>query len=87
VRYANANAPPGLLVHGLDDRRVLPVQTRQLRDALTAQGSRVEMELYEGSGHADTVAAFSLFKREQSPLFERVIRFIGKVTRSDAKLP
>lgn len=80
VHYANPQAPPALLVHGLDDRRVLPVQTRQLREALSAQQSRVEMELYERCGHADTVAAFSAFRRQRLPISDRVFRFIDSVT-------
>lgn len=86
VHYAHPHSPPGLLVHGLEDRRVLPAQARQLRDALAARQSRVEMELYEHCGHADTVAAFSAFKRQRLPIEDRVFRFLANITRSSGQM-
>jgi acetyl esterase/lipase len=58
------------------------VQTRQLRDALAAKGVSVEMELYEGGSHADTVAGFSVFKRKRVPSLERVVAFIRRVANA-----
>ena len=80
VRFAAAHAPPALLLHGLEDHRVLPLQTRQLRDALVFRGVSVEMELYEGVSHADTIAGFSVFERSRIPTLERVVRFVRGVT-------
>ncbi len=80
--HVSAHAPPALLLHGLDDTRVRPVQTRQLRDALAAKGVSVEMELYEGGSHADTVAGFSVFKRKRVPSLERVVAFIRRVANA-----
>jgi len=85
VRNAHSEAPPTLLLHGLEDQRVSPVQTRQFRDALAAHGVSVEMELYEGASHADTIAAFSVFERKRVPELERVIGFIRNVARSKAR--
>ncbi len=83
VQYVSAHAPPALLLHGLDDTRVKPEQTRQLRDALAARGANVEMELYEGGGHADTVAGFSVFERKRMPSFERVVEFVRRVAKAN----
>jgi len=81
VQYANSKAPPVLLLHGLDDERVKFLETRQLRDALIARGVSVEMELYEGGSHADTVAGFSVFRRERVPTLQRVVDFVRRITR------
>jgi len=85
VRYAAAHAPPALLLHGLDDHRVLPIQTRQLRDALISNEVSVEMELYEGLSHADTVAGFSVFERNRVPTLERIVRFVRRVTAPEPR--
>jgi acetyl esterase/lipase len=84
VRYASAQAPPTLLLHGLDDRRVSPRQTRQFRDALSAKGVSVEMELYEDDGHADTVACFSKLTHHM-PEFERVMAFIKNIAGTQSR--
>jgi len=85
VRYATARAPPALLLHGLEDRRVLAIQTRQLRDALASKGASVEMELYEGADHADTVAGFSVFERKRIPALDRVVLFVRRVASADMR--
>jgi dipeptidyl aminopeptidase/acylaminoacyl peptidase len=84
VRFVHPQAPPTLLLHGLEDQRVLPQQTRQFRDALTAYGVSVEMELYKGASHADTIAAFSVFEPTRMPELERIIGFIRNVARAKA---
>ena len=80
VRFASAQAPPALLVHGLDDRVVSPAHTEKLRAALIAHHVRVETGLYPGRGHVDTVAAFSLAARYRVPVLERTVRFIDGVS-------
>jgi len=85
VRYATAWAPPALLLHGLEDHRVSVIQTRQLRDALASKGASVEMELYEGADHADTIAGFSVFERKRVPTLDRVVLFIRRVTSADMR--
>jgi dipeptidyl aminopeptidase/acylaminoacyl peptidase len=85
VRYATARAPPALLLHGLEDHRVLAIQTRQLRDALASKGASVEMELYEGADHADTVAGFSVFERKRVPTLDRVVLFVRRVTSAEMR--
>ncbi len=73
----DARAPPTLLLHGRADQRVYYVShTQQLHDALLAQGAHVEMELYAGAAHADTVQGFSAFRRHRAPTLERVLLFL-----------
>jgi acetyl esterase/lipase len=79
LQYASSRAPPTLLLHGLEDQRVDPMQARQLRDALAAQGVRVELELYEGQDHAAPVVGFTVFERKRVPTLERAVRFIRSV--------
>jgi acetyl esterase/lipase len=69
-------APPSLLLHGLEDRLVNPVETMRLRNELVRHGVHVEMELYSGRSHADTVAAFSPLARRRMPALQSAARFI-----------
>ncbi len=79
VQQVTAQAPVTLLLHGLADKRVYSTHTQQLHDALVARGVQVEMELYPGASHADTIQGFSLFKRRRAPTLERVLRFLKQV--------
>jgi acetyl esterase/lipase len=74
--HVDRQAPPSLLVHGLADRLVNPVETVRLRNALARHGVHVEMELYSGRSHADTVAAFSPLARRRMPSLRSAARFI-----------
>jgi len=75
--HVDRHAPPSLLLHGLDDRCVNPVETVRLRNALARHGVHVQMELYSGRSHADTVAAFSPLARRRTPALDSAERFIA----------
>ncbi len=80
VRFVSDHSPPTLLIHGLNDTIVSPTHTQKLRDALEEHGVRVETELYEGEGHSDTIASFSVLARRRTPALARTVRFIESVT-------
>jgi acetyl esterase/lipase len=80
----DSEAPPSLLLHGLEDRLVNPQETVRLRNALVRHGVHVEMELYSGRSHADTVAAFSLLSRRRLPALKSAARFIDRLRPSHA---
>jgi acetyl esterase/lipase len=70
-----AQAPPALLLHGGDDEVVWPVQAEQMAAALRAAGVAVDLEIYAGRGHADTVAALSWAGR--APVLAAIQRFVS----------
>jgi acetyl esterase/lipase len=76
VRFVTSQAPPTFLAHGLSDNWVSARQTEQLRDALRANGVRVEAELYPDTGHAATVASFSKAARGSAPTLDRSVLFL-----------
>ncbi|HSO43076.1 MAG TPA: prolyl oligopeptidase family serine peptidase, partial [Rhodospirillales bacterium] len=59
VRFVGPGAPPMLLLHGLDDGTVKPVNSRRLARSLDRVGSEVELIEYEGLGHYLIVAALA----------------------------
>jgi acetyl esterase/lipase len=84
LRFVTAQAPPTFLAHGVDDTWVSVRQAEKLRDALQAQGVRVETELYPDTGHAATVAAFSKAARGSAPTLDQAVAFLDSLTSSTA---
>ena len=82
VHFVTRQAPPAFLAHGLKDTVVSVAQTEQLRDALSANGVRVEAHLYPGRSHTDTVAALSIPARGRAPVLDQAVAFIQSVTAS-----
>jgi acetyl esterase/lipase len=85
--HVDAAAPPTLLLHGLRDRLVNPLETVRLRNALVRHGVHVEMGLYPGRSHADTVAAFSPLARRRLPALQSAVRFIDRIRSAPAIPP
>jgi acetyl esterase/lipase len=82
LRFANSQAPPTFLAHGLSDGLVSVRQTEKLRDALQSKGVRVEAELYPDTGHAATIAGFSKPARGSAPTLDQAVAFLGTLTSS-----
>jgi acetyl esterase/lipase len=77
INFVRSDAPPMLLVHGMQDDTVWPKNSRNLATALIARGVRVELKLYPGCGHADTVAALSLPARGRAPTLADLAAFLS----------
>ncbi len=76
VQRVSTASPPTLLVHGADDDVVWPSHSEEFAAALRAVGVPVQLELYAGRGHADTVAALSIPGRGRAPVLDAVRGFI-----------
>ncbi len=88
VRFVDAQSPPTLLLHGSDDKEVLPEEAVELRDAMLRQHLRVELHIYEHRGHGDTVASFAPVARWRTPAVKDVVAFVKEVTTpSDTASP
>jgi acetyl esterase/lipase len=79
IRFVDADAPPTLLLHGANDRDVLPQEAIQLRDALERNHVRVELHIYPHRGHGDTVASFAPLTRWRTPAVKQTVAFIQSV--------
>jgi acetyl esterase/lipase len=76
INFVRADAPPMLLVHGLNDDTVWPKNSRNLASALSARGVPVTFKLYPHLDHADTVAAMSLPARGRAPTVADIAAFV-----------
>jgi acetyl esterase/lipase len=78
INFVRADAPPMLLVHGLNDDTVRPKNSRNLAAALSALGVPVTLKLYPKLWHADTVAALTTLLRGRAPTLADITAFIGR---------
>ena len=79
IRFVDAHSPPTLLLHGADDKEVLPQEAIELRDAMLHDHLQVELDLYPHRGHGDTVASFAPVTRWRTPALQDTLTFINSV--------
>jgi acetyl esterase/lipase len=84
IRFVDAHSPPTLLLHGTDDKEVLPQEAIELRDKMLQEHLQVELHLYQHRGHGDTVASFAPVARWRTPAVKDTITFIKRVTGGQA---
>jgi acetyl esterase/lipase len=77
INFVRRDAPPMLLLHGLDDVTVLPKNSRNLATALNAAGGSATLKLYPKRGHADTIAALATLARGRAPTRADILTFVG----------
>jgi acetyl esterase/lipase len=81
IRFVDSAAPPTLLLHGADDRVVLPEEAIQLHDALARNHVRVELHIYPHRGHGATVASLAPLTEWRTPAVRQIASFIESVTQ------
>lgn len=77
IEFVRADAPPALLIQGLNDHLVWPKNSINLAAALRAKGVAVRLELYPHLTHADTVAALSIPARGRAPTLADIVSFVA----------
>ena len=77
ITYANAHAPPMLLLVGSDDHTVGEKDTIALYNRLHALGAPVSDKIYPGIGHIGIVAAFAPVLRWYAPTLRDTWQFIA----------
>ena len=79
TELVTGQAPPALVMHGLDDETVKPWNTRTFAQALDAAGVTVVKSEFPGIGHVGLVLALSRPFRWRAPVLAEITDFIGKV--------
>lgn len=80
IHYADASAPPVLLLHGKDDDTVWPKNSINLAAKLRAAGVASELKVYPDLGHVGIVTALARPFRGDVPVLADVTRFAHRVT-------
>ena len=79
IRFVDAQSPPTLLLHGSDDKEVLPQEAIDLKDEMLRQHLRVDLHIYPHRGHGDTVASFAPVARWRTSAVKDVVTFVNEV--------
>ena len=80
ISFARAGAPPMLLMHGTADTIVQPRNSEALAAKLAALGALVELKLYSGKSHTDTIKSLSPAFRGSTPALADSIAFLRRLT-------
>jgi dipeptidyl aminopeptidase/acylaminoacyl peptidase len=75
ITFAGAGDPPSLLVTGDADQTVGVHNSENLAALLRRAGVPVELEIYPGLSHADTLLALSRPLRDDAPVLSDVAGF------------
>ncbi len=86
IRFVSADVPPTLLIHGTDDKVVLPANSERLAERLSELGVDVTLKLYKGAGHAEVVAALAPPLDFTGTTLEDVRKFLDSHRKQAAKL-
>jgi acetyl esterase/lipase len=78
IGFADAAAPPLLLLHGAADRIVLPRNSLALAERVRAAGGGAEAKLYPEVGHAGTLLALAPWFSGRAPVLEDIGRFLAR---------
>jgi len=80
IRFVDAQSTPTLLLHGSDDKEVLPQEAIDLADEMLRQHLSVELHIYPHRGHGDTVASFAPVARWRTTAVKDLVNFVKEVT-------
>ncbi len=79
IHYADASAPPVLLLHGGEDDTVWPKNSIHLEARLKAAGAQAELNIYPELGHVGIVTALARPFRGRAPVLADVAAFARRV--------
>lgn len=80
VRFASADAPPTLLVHGGDDNTVYPGNSRRLAARLREAGAIAELKIYPGTGHRRVAAALAPSLKFTANTLDDALAFTDRIS-------
>ncbi|MBC8026534.1 MAG: alpha/beta hydrolase [Steroidobacteraceae bacterium] len=80
VQRAQSGAPPALLIHGDADTVVSVNHARRMAERLGVLGIAVDLRIFPGRGHADTIAPFAKAAPRKLPVLAEIDRFVAKTS-------
>ena len=87
ISFARSDAPPMLLMHGTADTIARPYNSERLAAKLSALGAPVELRLYPGKSHIDTIKSLSPAFRGSTPALADGIAFLRRHTALPTSRP
>jgi len=81
IAFVTKDAPPSLLIHGLEDTIVQLKNAYEMEKALKAAGASVRLIEYPGIGHIGLITALSRPLRWRAPVLQEMVDFIQSLPR------
>lgn len=78
ITYARGDAPPLLLLTGLDDTTVLPRNGQRLKAAINDVNGEADIIEYPNVDHAEIIMAYARPFRSKAPALQDMLRFVEK---------
>ncbi len=78
LSFVRGGTPPMLLLHGLKDTLVYPLNTTRFAEAMRAAGGRVTVDLQRGVGHYRIMAALAKPFERLAPVGTRIAGFVQR---------
>lgn len=78
LHFVSGSEPPMLLLHGGEDKTVLPVHTRKFADKVNTRGGRAVTQFYSERGHAGLVLALSRISDPSNDVRTAVLDFLNR---------
>jgi acetyl esterase/lipase len=78
ITFADAHAPPSLLLHGADDTTVLPRNSENLARRITEAGGAARVVIYPGTGHIGIITAFAPLFAGRAPVLDDLVAFVER---------
>ncbi|MGV6858445.1 MAG: alpha/beta hydrolase [bacterium] len=79
IKNVHGDMPATLLLHGLDDKRVLPMHTERFAATLEKAGVPAESHLYGDVGHVDIIAGLAAPLRWLSDSYKDIAAFLAQI--------
>jgi len=83
IDFVRPDLPPVLLIHGLDDARVLPYHTRTFAEKLAEAGTDVRTRFYPRTEHIKVLGSIAQPLRHLNKSYDDVTEFLGIVTLAE----
>jgi acetyl esterase/lipase len=78
TNFVTANAPPMLIIHGLNDSNVPPSQSIQLYDDLRAAGDQAQLVLVQNMGHMFVQVGLDPISPSVWQIIQVMVNFFGR---------
>lgn len=78
VNFVDRHSPAAFLAAGSEDRRVVPINTQKMGEALQAKGVETEWHIYPGLSHADVLLTMRRFRRGQTSVYGDMMLFLKR---------
>ena len=83
IQFVDGEEPPFLLLHGKEDKVVLPKNSTSLAKKIQSKGGSVVLRIYEEIDHSSIMAPFVIGFNKTAPTVDDIVMFINSTKKDD----